>query len=708
MTVASLWKVLDKARCGKAVGANEIAQWIPFDNGQRLQPPRSLASRYVGQIKASDTPNKRRMALAIDLSIWICEALTSHAIKENHSNPHLHLVFSRTIKLLSLGTKLVCVIEGKRRIRGDHGEDDKFHKRRRGTAFWKACSECQQLLELLGVPVVRAKAEGEALCALLNMRGIVDGVISNDGDCLLFGATTVYTNFSLENLENGKVMRYDSKDLHASIDSTDNGNDAVSNKLTLPLSRNDLITFAILTGSDMVGCGMDNVGSVKALRFLRKCQLDFPLSAETAAMNELLSWSRVAVCGGKYKQSKANKTEERCCSRCSHNGTRLNHNKHGCEECGTSAGEPCLELSADDKFRDLLRRKALELDPPFDPTRAIHNYLRPNDNQLPLSLMKVTSETLEMSPPRLRDLASWRIIIKGRALEASRNFVIDNVARLLSRRELFLVSVPLSSNGYRRARELPVPQRIHKMIVRNQVPCYEVAWKVSSTVTDAEGVDIDGFEYLSIEQRALFDARFRDVLPRLFSNYTEDKKERTKQGDAEQRRRQKFLQSIFGGQEDGDEKSDAPKKALTRTSKKRQGFFQSVRPDPHALARLHRKRLRRHTSTIQISDDVARLMGWPIGSFCAMKKEASSIPNEPPGKIDGSQLEISAKEVATSRRIQFEDDNDGSPFIRCANSREPAHLPIQESSAQNNPLYCRMGVLDIKITPLVSRRTHTT
>jgi len=37
----------------------------------------------------------------------------------------------------------------------------------------------------LGVPVIRANAKAEALCALLDSLGLVDGVISNDGDCFL-------------------------------------------------------------------------------------------------------------------------------------------------------------------------------------------------------------------------------------------------------------------------------------------------------------------------------------------------------------------------------------------------------------------------------------------------------------------------------------------------------------------------------------------
>ena len=138
MTVSSLWKALDMAGSGTLVGAKE------FSCGHRSQS------------KASKTTTKVR-ALAVDLSIWICESLTSQAMSENHANPVLHLVFTRTMRLLALGMNLVVVIEGKRRYRGEEGETSKFRKRRTGTAFWNACRDCQRLLEMIGVPVVERR-----------------------------------------------------------------------------------------------------------------------------------------------------------------------------------------------------------------------------------------------------------------------------------------------------------------------------------------------------------------------------------------------------------------------------------------------------------------------------------------------------------------------------------------------------------------------
>lgn len=53
------------------------------------------------------------------------------------------------------------------------------------------------MLECLGVPWVQAAGEAEAMCAYLNLNGYVDACITNDGDAFLYGAQTVYRNFTM-------------------------------------------------------------------------------------------------------------------------------------------------------------------------------------------------------------------------------------------------------------------------------------------------------------------------------------------------------------------------------------------------------------------------------------------------------------------------------------------------------------------------------
>lgn len=58
------------------------------------------------------------------------------------------------------------------------------------------------MLDCLGIPWVQAAGEAEAMCAYLNANGYVDGCLTDDGDAFLYGAQTVYRNFTM----NTKVL----------------------------------------------------------------------------------------------------------------------------------------------------------------------------------------------------------------------------------------------------------------------------------------------------------------------------------------------------------------------------------------------------------------------------------------------------------------------------------------------------------------------
>lgn len=64
--------------------------------------------------------------------------------------------------------------------------------------------QCLEMLECLGIPWVQAAGEAEAMCAYLNASGHVDGCLTNDGDAFLYGAQTVYRNFTM----NTKVLPF--------------------------------------------------------------------------------------------------------------------------------------------------------------------------------------------------------------------------------------------------------------------------------------------------------------------------------------------------------------------------------------------------------------------------------------------------------------------------------------------------------------------
>ena len=283
-----------------------------------------------------------------------------------------------------------------------------------------------------------------------------------------------------------------------------------------------------------------------------------------------------------------------------------------------------------------------------------------------------------MKPPQLQALASLRIIVKGRSLEQSREHVVETVARLLSRRELFLGHITRQiDRPHGSSREEPVPQQITKIFIRNQTPCYQVMWKVKSTFTNRDGEDLNGFEYTSIEQTALFDARFQSILPQLLAKCIAAKKERKKQGDAEQSRRREFLDQIMGCETEAANERHSPRRAPTKSTRKRQAFFQSIRPDPHAQANIHNQKLGEKFNH-QAGEDVLRLLGLHPALGQA-KKKMKCDANSPQGKSHSS---VPLQQLP--KRITIHDAVDISPLTRCtfldAVSSSPSLLAARTGS----------------------------
>jgi len=593
MTVANLWKVLDEAGCGVAVGVHDM---LDPSHQKKLANPWTYNNLQHSSRKST--------TLAVDLSIWICEGLTSTAMASNHSRPALHLAYTRSMKLLNSGIKLIIVIEGKRRVR-QIDEADKFHRRRSGTSFWKACKDCEEMFGYMGVPTFRAKAEGEALCALLSMRGIVDGVISNDGDCLLFGAKVVYTKFSVENLQNSEVMRYESPNLKALVDpeETDVNQDVIEDGKIL-LSRLDLVTFALLTGSDLAGDGFPKVGCKKAIRFICKSKFDYPLNTEKAAIDELRSWAKTAdiihnIANGN-ESILVGGEKGRCCSICNHPGDKRNHIKNGCITCGTKPGEPCFPCSSSDKFRQNLREKALTLHPKFDPYMVVDAYMNPNCNQIPIAFESASSNNIEMEVPRIKEFLKSSLIIKGQSISSSREFIMESLSKLLVRQDLFGARKGKKGRHSMKrslSKESPIPTEIKRCVVRDQTQCYEVSWKVNATVTDSEGNDIDGYEFSTIEAQDLVQNRYPDLV----AKFRTTEKEKQKQGDTEKARRQEFLETLLN-RGTTDCKEDIAQNKKKRPPKKRvqENFFNFRRA----------KRAKRRSSNIYIkeTDEIKAMM----------------------------------------------------------------------------------------------------
>ena len=146
-------------------------------------------------------------------------------------------------------------------------------------------AECQELLQLFGLPWLVAPTEAEAQCAFLDSEGLTQGTITDDSDIWLFGGKKVFRNFfNQEKL----VTAYTATELVEHFG----------------LNRERLVLLAMLTGSDYT-MGIQDVGPVTALEVLA----EFPGENLTPLNDFKTWWSRVK--GEGLPVAVGNKTREK-------------------------------------------------------------------------------------------------------------------------------------------------------------------------------------------------------------------------------------------------------------------------------------------------------------------------------------------------------------------------------------------------------------
>lgn len=119
----------------------------------------------------------------------------------------------------------------------------------------------KELLGYMGIPVLQAPSEGEAMCAALCKDGVVDFAASQDYDSLLFGAPKLLRNISLsgrKKLPKQEVwieVRPEIIELEKAL-------------RELGISREQLITIGLLIGTDY-NYGVKGVGPKTALKLVK-------------------------------------------------------------------------------------------------------------------------------------------------------------------------------------------------------------------------------------------------------------------------------------------------------------------------------------------------------------------------------------------------------------------------------------------------------
>ncbi|XP_057525218.1 DNA repair protein UVH3 isoform X2 [Amaranthus tricolor] len=125
------------------------------------------------------------------------------------------------------------------------GDEQRKLERNADSANAEMFVECQELLQMFGLPYIIAPMEAEAQCAYMELANLVDGVVTDDSDVFLFGAQSVYKNI----FDDRKyVETYLMKDIESE----------------LGLNREKLIRMALLLGSDYTE-GVSGIGIVNAI-----------------------------------------------------------------------------------------------------------------------------------------------------------------------------------------------------------------------------------------------------------------------------------------------------------------------------------------------------------------------------------------------------------------------------------------------------------
>ncbi|MBW2987204.1 flap structure-specific endonuclease, partial [Candidatus Woesearchaeota archaeon] len=143
--------------------------------------------------------------------------------------------------------------------------------------------ESQELLEALGIPVIQAPSEGEAQAAHIVKQGDADAVVSQDADCLLFGAPKLIKNLSVA----GR------KKMPSKLSYTTIKPEMIilkENLKNLGLSQDQLIALGLLVGTDFNPGGIRGIGPKKGLKLVREHKKDFDKLFKDAGWNFDFEW----------------------------------------------------------------------------------------------------------------------------------------------------------------------------------------------------------------------------------------------------------------------------------------------------------------------------------------------------------------------------------------------------------------------------------
>ncbi|KAI5457347.1 hypothetical protein BGZ63DRAFT_516032 [Mariannaea sp. PMI_226] len=196
--------------------------------GQRVSLAKLAADSFVNA--------NRPLRIAVDIAIWQFQTQAARG----GTNPAIRTLFYRLNRFLGMPIEPIFVFDGP--------DKPKFKRNKRsGRGDTLATAQAKRLIQLFGFTIHDAPGEAEAECALLQQRGIVDVVLSEDVDTIMFGCTRVLRNWSAEGKGTSPthVSLYDTEDMKIK---------------ELGLDREGMVLVALMSGGDYLPDGIPGCG----------------------------------------------------------------------------------------------------------------------------------------------------------------------------------------------------------------------------------------------------------------------------------------------------------------------------------------------------------------------------------------------------------------------------------------------------------------
>ena len=229
---------------------------------------------------------------------------------KGRTTSHLVGLFSRLTNLMGQGLKLVYVFDGKvpelkykelqkrseAKMQAQKEYDDAKEKEdvdsmrkyagRTSKLNKEMVEQAKKLLDLLGVPWIQAPSEGEAQATHLVKKEDTFAVLSQDADCLLFGAPRMIRNLSIS----GK-RKMTGKTAFVSVDPELIEVEKVLKKLEL--NNDQLIALGILVGTDYNPGGVKGIGPKKALKLVKENNIEKAFELAEWDKHFEISWKEI-------------------------------------------------------------------------------------------------------------------------------------------------------------------------------------------------------------------------------------------------------------------------------------------------------------------------------------------------------------------------------------------------------------------------------